>query len=65
MQNKINDELKRGDRFKYKNITLEIKEGKGCAECYIIDKNCENSKCLPLCSLKERKDKKDIIFVKV
>lgn len=41
MQNKINDELKRGDRFKYKNITLEIKEGKGCAECYIIDKNCE------------------------
>ena len=26
--------IKIGERFRYKNITLEVREGKGCIDCY-------------------------------
>lgn len=57
--------IKIGERFRYRNITLEVREGKGCIDCYAFYfKNCETSS-LPLCSAKEREDKNDIIFVKI
>lgn len=57
--------MKIGERFRYRNIILEVRKGKGCIDCYAFSfKNCETSS-LPLCSAKEREDKNDVIFVKI
>lgn len=63
----IND-FQIGEKFTYKNITLEIKENKlkNCDQCYFKEKRrstCfKNPKDIPACSSFKRNDNKSVYF---
>ena len=56
-----------GDKFKYKDIILEIKNGNSCDGCFFYDEYCCEDKVRNVigdCSDKLRMDNVPIIFIK-
>ena len=57
-----------GDKFKYIDVVLEVKEGVGCEECFLYNDYCCENKIRNIigdCSNKLRSDKAPIVFIKI